>query len=103
MSGSKMPETDQGGYHKYKSSIKLSSLEHRRPEVPPKVIPKVPPISNSSLYFPSKTASEERIIASYDEHQIRRTLEVEVSNDAVGIDEGTEGYKRDWNIVMNER
>jgi len=84
------------GVHNNKSPIRLSSLETDDPRIPSKA----PKILQFSPCFPSRTISEEQRIVSYDEHQIRRTMEVEVSNEVVeGSDEVTGDYQYGWNIV----
>ena len=101
VSDGKMPESDRGNYRKSGTPIKLSSLEQGRSRSQPKVSSKVMSSSYSTdPYPPSRTESEEQIIMSYDDHQIRRTLSVEVSNDALGGgDEVTKDYKHKWNIM----
>lgn len=51
------------------------------------------------LFVPSST-SEERTMESYTVHGIRKTLEVEVKNEAAGnSNDGREAYEQSWNIA----
>ncbi|CAF9921612.1 hypothetical protein IMSHALPRED_005218 [Imshaugia aleurites] len=97
-SRTKVPR-EQGYYERFGSPNKLAPNGNERTNGSSRFIPFFP-TNKAKLPEPLPSTSQERFMGAYDLKEIRRTVEVEISNEAgASTDEGKGAHKHDWNPV----
>ena len=82
---------EQDYYGRYNSPYKLTPISNQasKDSSQPTSKPK-----------PSKSTSQERIMATHDLQHIRQTFDIEINNEAAGSRDGErEGHRNDWNLM----
>lgn len=88
----------QGHYEMFESPHELAPTGEKVPNGPARLIFSILRTIKTQFPFFSRSIRQEGNTEAHELHQIRRTYEVEVNNEAAGNrHEGKGGYKLDWN------